>query len=211
MNDDTTRVFELTLTGQLSLDFVNTLDWRESDHANDFINTYSDLVLWGQHAKVLTKHEARNLLREAERSGGGSASALEGALLLRETLFRVFSAIIDKRRPKKSDLDFFNGKLAEAFSHLRVAPAAQGFALEWESNDSSGDQNLNCLMWSITRAACELLTSADVSQLRRCAGEGCGWLFLDTSRNQSRRWCYMSVCGNRAKARRFYRQVKASR
>jgi predicted RNA-binding Zn ribbon-like protein len=70
----------------------------------------------------------------------------------------------------------------------------------------------DALIWPIVLAAAELLASDSRRQIHECAGEGCGWLFLDTSRNRRRRWCTMESCGNRAKARRFYqRSREASR
>jgi predicted RNA-binding Zn ribbon-like protein len=64
-------------------------------------------------------------------------------------------------------------------------------------------------LWPIVLAAAELLTSAGRARVRECAAHGCGWLFLDTSRSQRRRWCTMASCGNRAKARRFYERTRA--
>ncbi|TMI77299.1 MAG: hypothetical protein E6H05_00485 [Bacillati bacterium ANGP1] len=67
-------------------------------------------------------------------------------------------------------------------------------------------------MWPVVWAASELLTSADVRRVRQCqSDDGCGWLFIDRSKNGTRRWCSMSVCGNRAKARRHYERTKVSR
>ena len=54
----------------------------------------------------------------------------------------------------------------------------------------------------VARAAEELLVGP-LQRVRRCGGEGCGWLFRDTSRAGRRRWCSMSTCGNTAKVRRF--------
>src|ERR671930_579256 len=74
---------------------------------------------------------------------------------------------------------------------------ANGFA--WVADDV-----LAPVVWS----AAELLTSGPLERVRECPGDDtCGWLFLDTSRNGSRRWCDMRTCGNRAKARRYYRRA----
>ena len=55
----------------------------------------------------------------------------------------------------------------------------------------------------VASSAAELLTSAALEDTRECDSEGCGWLFLDTSRSRRRRWCDMRDCGNLAKVRRF--------
>jgi predicted RNA-binding Zn ribbon-like protein len=70
--------------------------------------------------------------------------------------------------------------------------------------------NLEMPLWPVTRSAADLLTSSDLRSLRLCASDTCAWLFLDTSRNGSRRWCSMRTCGNRAKARRHHARVRAA-
>ena len=73
------------------------------------------------------------------------------------------------------------------------------------------ERKLDQMLWPIIRSAAELLTSDKLDRVCECPGENCGWLFIDMSRNRSRRWCDMKDCGNRAKARRHYRKTKASR
>ena len=108
------------------------------------------------------------------------------------------AAIAKGRSPDADDVRALNGALSTAFAHLRVATSTGGFAWEW----AEGDQPLERMLWPVVRSAAELLTSDKLSLVKQCAG--CGWLFVDRSRNHSRRWCDMRYCGNRAKARRFY-------
>jgi predicted RNA-binding Zn ribbon-like protein len=65
----------------------------------------------------------------------------------------------------------------------------------------------------IAEAALDVLRTADLTRLRRCpiSESGCGWLFLDQSRNGSRRWCRMADCGTAAKARRLTERRRAAR
>jgi len=74
---------------------------------------------------------------------------------------------------------------------------------------AEGGKALDCVLWPIARSAADLLTEGPLGAIRRCEGKGCGWLFLDTSRNRTRRWCDMRICGNRAKARRHHERMKA--
>jgi predicted RNA-binding Zn ribbon-like protein len=202
------RLFDLTLTGQLSLDLVNTVDWRGSENPKEMLNSYDDLVRWARHTGVLTEREARHLLRQARRRPGEAKATLEEAKDVRELFFRIFSARAAGRRPEKSDLKWFNELLSKSLSHLRIAPVQSGFAWEWEDEENG----LNQMLWAAVRAAGELLVdSTALDRLRECPGEGCRWLFIDTSRNKSRRWCTMEICGNRAKARRHYRQLRTGR
>lgn len=199
------RIFDLTLTGQVSLDLVNTVDWRASSDPKELLNSYSDLVRWGRHTGLLKGREARRLVIEAAEHAKKATVVLKRALALRETLFRIFSAIKDGRQAEASDIESLNLSLSDALSRLRLRPAKEGFEWEW----TGGEADLERVLWPVVRAAGELLTSEQLTLLRQCPGDGCAWLFLDTSRNKSRRWCTMEVCGNRSKARRHYEQMRA--
>jgi predicted RNA-binding Zn ribbon-like protein len=98
-----------------------------------------------------------------------------------------------------------NAELATAGTHLRVVESDGGFGWGWEDGDA-----LDRVLWPVARAAAELLVAGDLSRIGQCAGEECQWLYVDTSRNHSRRWCDMNDCGNRAKARRHYHRVRSA-
>jgi len=195
------RLFDLSLSGQVSLDLANTVDWRTSEQRKELLNSFADLVRWGRHVGIVTDIEARRLTRAAGAHAAEANRVLMRTLDLRETLFRIYSAITRGRRPNSSDLEILNRELADAFSHLRIGPSQEGYRWEWVGTEI----NLSRILWSVARAAGDFLTSNDLKMLRECPGEGCAWLFVDTSRNRTRRWCSMEVCGNRAKARRHYR------
>ena len=202
------KIFDLTLTGLLALDFANTVDWRTSEHPDELLNSYSDLIRWSQHTELLTVAQAQRISREAARRPAEADAVLDRAKQFRETLLRIFSATAASRQTEKTDLEFLNAKIREALPHLQIVPTADGFSWTW----TDGEDRLDKMLWAVARAAGELLTDADaLAQLRLCANEECGWLFVDTSRNKSRRWCKMEVCGNRVKARRHYEQVKSKR
>ena len=202
------RVFGLTLTGRLGLDFANTVDWRTSEQPDEFITSYPDLAHWSQHAGLLTQAEARRLLREAARRPREANSVLDEAKNLREAIFRIFSTLAAGRQPEEDDLALLNAELSEALAHLRITRRETGFGWGWKG----GEDRLNRMLWAVARSAGEVLVDEEgLALLRECANQECGWLFVDTSRNKSRRWCNMNVCGNRVKARRHYEQVKATR
>jgi predicted RNA-binding Zn ribbon-like protein len=81
---------------------------------------------------------------------------------------------------------------------------AGGYALSWP--DSA---ELDRMLWPLATSALSLLLSEEVGRIKECAADDCHWLFLDSSRNQSRRWCDMKACGNRAKARHYYHRHQA--
>jgi predicted RNA-binding Zn ribbon-like protein len=195
------------LSARLCLDFANTLEGRLTSHPQESFHSYGDLLSWVQRTGMVAPEPASHLVREATRRMVEAAATLDCAIALRETIYRIFSAVAGKRTPEATDLDLLNVVLREALAALQVTPAAEGFVWAW------GDerQGLSLVLWPIAQSAAELLTSVDLQAVRECAAPDCGWLFLDTSRNHSRRWCDMKACGNRAKARRHYERNKQAR
>jgi predicted RNA-binding Zn ribbon-like protein len=125
--------------------------------------------------------------------------------MIREVIYGIVVAVLHNKPPAASDLASFNRELQSALQHLRVVPGRRGFIWNWEF-DPSG---LEGMLWPILRSAADLLTSERQDRIGQCADDrGCGWLFLDTTKNRSRRWCAMEDCGNRAKARRHYQRSR---
>jgi len=137
---------------RLCLDFSNTVDWRTSDHAQESLKSYKDLVDWSRKVGILTAREARSLLRDAASRANESGKVLERAILLREALYRIFSEVAAQRRPKKNDLDVLNNALAEAMSRSRVVYAGDEFAWDWIGRENALDR----MLWPIEigRASC---------------------------------------------------------
>jgi predicted RNA-binding Zn ribbon-like protein len=190
--------------GWLCLDFANTVEWHAREHPNEGLKSYPDLVEWAQKVRLLTGHEAQQLLLMAEARPSEAAAALERAVALREAIYRIFSAVIARASPARADITLLNTVLAEALARLRVIPQANRFAWQWADREST----LDWMLWPVAHSAANLLTSKELQRVGECALEGCGWLFFDTSRNQSRRWCSMKACGNVAKARRHYGKIR---
>lgn len=200
-----TRTFVL-IGGTLSLDFANTTGGHSSDQVNEYLTSYPLLVSWGRQAGVLTEQEEQILLAAASQHPREAQMVLEHAIQLREIIFRIFTAIAKQETPAAGDITAFNGFLQEALRHLRLMQADGGFEWGWEDIAVSLDR----MLWSVTRSAADLLVSGELSRIRTCANAMCGWLFVDTSKNRSRRWCDMNDCGNRAKARRHYARKRTA-
>ena len=198
--------FEFT-ANNLCLDFVNTVNDRLIEQSHDLLGSYHDLVVWGQLAHVLTEDDEQQLRAEAERQPEKATEAFQRARMLREALFRMFRALSDGDSPEQSDLDVLNTELAEAMAQARIVYAEDGFVWDWAGLENA----LSSPLWPVARAAAELLTSEEWRKARMCAADDCGWLFLDTSKNHSRRWCDMNTCGNRAKARSHYVRKRDSK
>jgi predicted RNA-binding Zn ribbon-like protein len=199
--------------GELCLDFVNTVGGRIPEGAGsagsaviaDKLGAYSDLVAWSRHARSMGETDARRLLRLAEGRPREAADVLGRARLFRESLHRTLRRLMLGRRPDPADLARVNDEVAAARKREVLAPARDG--LRWDWPEPGG--RLDSPLWPVGRSAAGLLTSGDLSRLRQCGGERCGWLFLDRSRNRSRQWCTMEDCGNVSKVRRFRRRHAA--
>lgn len=202
-NDTRSRVFELT-GGRLCLDFANTVEDRPGDAPRDLLESYDDLVDWGQQAHILTEGQAQRLLAGAASHPVEAAEALRRAITVREAIYRIFRARAEEATPAEEDLRTFNAALADAMAHACLMQQDGGFAWDWSEEDG----NLERVLWPVVRSAADILTSDELDDVRVCASEDCEWLFIDTSKNHSRRWCDMQTCGNRAKARRHYKRKK---
>ena len=200
--------FEL-IGGHLALDFVNTVDWRgDPTRRRDLLATFEDLLEWAKTAKLLTAGAVRTMVAAAQRDQARAIRSLRRARRLREVLARVLEAAGRDAPPAARDLRRLNIFLAAALEHRRLEVRRTGFVWSWAN--AEGD-TFDSLLRPIVLAAAELLASDSRRQIHECGGEGCGWLFLDTSRNRRRRWCTMRGCGNRAKARRFYERTRGER
>jgi predicted RNA-binding Zn ribbon-like protein len=192
--------------GHLALDFTNTISNRNNDRAHDWLDSYSNLLSWGMLVGILSDDERRILQRQSRRRPEAAAAALARAAALRELSYRIFSAVAAVHTPSAADIDALNSYLKEALVHTRIALENGLFIWEWVDRETALDQ----VIWPIARSSADLLTSKEVARVGECLGDGCGWLFLDKSRNRSRRWCSMGECGNRAKARRHYARSRAT-
>jgi predicted RNA-binding Zn ribbon-like protein len=197
--------------GELCLDFANTVGGRlrANDRKipgrqtvsilRDKLGDYGDLVVWGRHTGVLTAKAAQHLLQKSESEIKVAVSVFERGIVLREAIYHIFKAIADKRRPAPPHLETLNKELSIARSHERLVWMNDHFALQWDDREEA----LDSILWPVARSAADFLISSDLSRVKECGGEKCGWLFVDTSKNHSRQWCVMEDCGNLAKIRRF--------
>ena len=196
--------FEFT-GGNPCLDFANTVDDRASDHPQERLTDYGRLVQWGVEAGVLTGKTGQRLRLLASAAPGNALTALRDAIRLRDTTFEIFSHVALGRAipgPALARLDEF---LRRAAAHAHLVHAKRSVTSEW----IDPERHLDAMLWPVSRAAAELLTGAEIDSVRQCASETCSWLFLDRSKNHRRRWCDMKICGNRDKARRYYKRQQA--
>jgi predicted RNA-binding Zn ribbon-like protein len=193
-------------SGRLCLDFANTLDWHASEHPIEKLVTYEDFLAWSNRIGLLSDRIARQLKNVAGQQPMQAAAVIERAHTLREAIYAIFVDYSLGETPHKTDLDTVNTALADMLSRSRLVKNDHGFEWAWGGAEDDLDQ----MLWWIIQSATDILTSDELQRVGQCADDrGCGWLFFDTSKNRTRRWCDMRGCGNRAKARRYYEKVKS--
>jgi predicted RNA-binding Zn ribbon-like protein len=222
------REYEFDLSGGIAcLDFANTIS-RSLPVEQEQVNRYEDLVAFARQAGLVSDELAAQLRERAAARPEEAEAIRRRAVALREALFRVFAAVAADAVPPADDLAHLNREMSTALAQLRVDRPGRGrpgldpgvrsgahededeaaFAWTWAEPSS----HLDAPLWPLTRQAAELLVGPGLERVRECAAGDCRWLFVDTSKNRSRRWCDMKSCGNRAKVRRFYhrkREVQA--
>ena len=145
------------------------------------------------------------LVLQARANPEKASVVLRCAIDLRETIYRIVAAKLASRRLAEPDRRAFTAALGDALSHLQLRATSQGFQLDWEENSAT----LEALLWPVVVSAARLLTSDDLGRVGECGSKTCRWMFVDRSKNHRRRWCDMKLCGNRTKARKFYRRAKS--
>jgi predicted RNA-binding Zn ribbon-like protein len=167
------------LGGNVVLDLVNTVSWRR-----DQARRRDRLADSGFRAEWLT------------RTGLSQDAPLEDLTSLREIAFRVLT----EPAPGRADLAGLQRWILTAHRQARIGTA---LPLQWVLEPDAP------AVLALTLAAEELLRSPDAERIRECAGSGCGWLFVDRSRNSTRRWCSSGDCGNRERVRRHAQRQRA--
>ena len=202
----TTR-WRFHLSGRACLDLANTVSWRRGGKPIERLNDYGDLLEWARQSRALTAAEVLSLERAARRRPAAAAQVLRRARELRETLYRIFSGIASGAQPARDDLARLDAELHEAFGALHLTWTRSRAALAW----SDTAEHLARPLWTAARSAADVLASSTLGRMKTCPGSGCGWVFLDTSKSGTRRWCDMRVCGSRDKAQRYYARLTGSR
>ena len=193
------------LGGDISLDFANTVSTRNPPRSHNYLSSYSELIKWGLHAKVINAKLAERLKKKATKNPDQAKKALLRAIQLREMIYRIFSSIAFGEEVMEEDFAQLNSAYKSVVSRQVITRRKKLYILYWETEEDSLDR----IWWPIIISAVELLISPKRARIRRCARrEACDWLFVDQSKNGSRRWCSMNLCGSRAKAHRYYHRMK---
>lgn len=197
----TEPAFEL-VGGALCLDLINTLGDRfDPERQRELLTTYKELLAFALQSNAVSTRDAKFLIRLAGQHPREASGALCELIRLRECLNRIFRPIAADMVPTANDLKELSSFVQDALSHLLLRRDHGNIELDWPEPKS----DLKFLQWRAARSAADLLISPEAKWVRLCE---CDWFFVDRSRNHSRRWCDMKVCGNREKVRRFYARTR---
>ena len=190
--------------GDPSLDLVNTVDWTPSGPVEDRLTDYERLTRWAEGAGVVSARQGARLRARAGEHPRLAERAHRDAVALRWQLRQLFVAVAEGRfAGAVRELADVNAALSVALGQLELAPPAAGegggAVLRWSWRGAG--EHLDSVLWPVLRAAGDLLASDESTRIRECAGDDCGWMYVDRSRNGLRRWCQMEVCGTKEKSR----------
>jgi len=187
----------------LATDFLNTSSYRyDKTRAHEHIQTYADLVEFARQAGEIGAALARRLIAQAEAQPEKAAQIYRRAVALREATWTAFSRIAHEREAPREAVDLISAEAADTQAHARLDRVLDGWQWQWPDDDMARP------LWPIARAAADLLTSEDRRLLRECADDTCAWMFVDRTKNHSRRWCNENTCGSRTKVRAFRQRQK---
>jgi predicted RNA-binding Zn ribbon-like protein len=190
--------------GHPALELVNTLDMRFSAQTVDLIPTYKDLLRLTTQLQLLTAEQARKLARTVGKEE--ERRVLASTAELREALARVLYGRIDGTRPPAGQLQILEQQFHAAAQHRRLLAGESHLEWSW----SGVERHAEIPLWMLAQAASDLLVSSDAELIKDCGDPTCRWLFLDVSKNHTRRWCDMKTCGNRMKARKHHARSQKS-
>ena len=182
------------VAGHLALDLVDTIDDPDGPGHFDHIGSYDALLRWAQAVGVIDRRQATRLSRAADARPREAAATLRRAHRLRAVLTDVFTAVATDADPAPH-WPLLRSFAADALGHAGLVTEKDAYGLGWQHDE------LAAMLWPISTAAVQLLTGPELNRVKQCAG--CPWLFVDRSKNGSRRWCAMGDCGTQAKMARY--------
>lgn len=187
------------LSGSPALDVLNTVDWRLDPRRaiEQFVDAEAVLA-WCGESEFLDAEEETVLSATAARQRTQAVAAVRQFRGMRED---AYAALVDR---DAAAIRRLAGRNQEALTAARLEPSGDRWM--WR------DRELTLLTPThrVVRALIELMRSDRIAQLHQCADDVCGWVYLDTSPRRNRRWCAAADCGDRNRARAYYRRKKAA-
>jgi len=192
--------------GALCLDFCNSGGGTRRASGTEWIASFADLVDWLEAGEAVTGSQAARLRQAGAASPRAATQVWSRAIKFREALFRVLNAKAEGGTVAREDLSDIEAEHARTVAFARLSWT--GEAYRWSLDASAAA--LDAALQPLVESAVSLLTSAKLERLRRCGNSTCYWLFIDETRNHSRRWCEMASCGNVVKVRRHRERARSA-
>jgi predicted RNA-binding Zn ribbon-like protein len=189
------------IANNLALDFVNTLIADENGNPLELIATPNELLDWAVAAAILKRDQ---ILKIQKRPGRELNRDLDRALSFRRVLKNMASALAGGKRVPSSAVNAINEVLSQSKGHFELSATPSGYAVDFQIEE----QEFPDILMPIAESAAKLLSRGDLNLVRKCQRSACVLYFYDTSKRHGRRWCTMTVCGNRSKAAAFYRRTR---
>jgi predicted RNA-binding Zn ribbon-like protein len=191
--------------GDLALDYVNTRTGPPgAPSSEDVLGDYAGFVAWARHVGIADDGDVRRLVRAADEDPRAAHRAFRRARDLREDLDQVFRSVAGGEPPPDAARSGLRDAAIDVLRRAELVRDETGYAWSW-----AGDRTLAGPLGPVVQSAVDLLTAGPHDRLKACPG--CGFLFLDESKNRSRRWCSMDDCGAAEKMRRYVRRRAAKR
>jgi len=188
--------------GQLCFDFSNTVSYRNKDTPHEWLNNFENLSVWSQIVGIMEESESNQLIRNLSKNPEEGERKLSMIRELREVVFRIFSSIVKRKSPAKTDINYLNNFAEKQINKEKIVYDNGLFNLEYKSNLTPFKK----IIHKIYKSIIYVMTQIDLTRINKC--KSCDWLFYDTSRNRSRQWCVMSDCGNRSKVNNFNKRQR---
>jgi len=188
----------------LAIEFANTLGWRGSAPAES-LHSIGDVIAWLSANKAMQPFSMTELQKWFDAHSAQSTLAFDEVIRLRETIYRLLSRAAASTDAAGEDFHQLNKALSDAEPRTLLERTGDAFGWRIEARPTAVGI-IAPVLWS----AADILVGPDSVRVRACANQQCRWLFLDDSKNGSRRWCSMQACGNRAKAHRHYLRKKGA-
>ena len=186
------------IAGRLALDFVNIVPRRAK-------LSWDQLVAFLECAEIITAERGGELLALRRTDPQSAGTLLGKAERLGSALRLAFGALLDRQRIIREWVEPVNEILRVTEGHEELLPADRDWKIEFVAREGG----LEWLLAAVARSAAETIAEGPQARLRLCANPRCGLFFYDTSRTHRRRWCSMTVCGNRSKVAAFARRHAA--
>jgi predicted RNA-binding Zn ribbon-like protein len=190
--------------GVLCFDFINTVHSWIGVNLHEYLSSYKEFLLWCRKVDILPAHRGKALQHHAAEHTEAAIKALEQVKHVRLLLYQVFSVVASGQLHALPDetLHQFNTALSEALSHIRFSIKENHIQPDWQEDQADLLQPLRIVL----KSAYDVLTMEDHQRIKECPA--CGWMFIDHTKNNKRRWCNPHSCGSIEKTKKYYQKKK---